>query len=97
MVVPKVGERYVIITDLNALRDGSWKKKFFEEKLDGYVGEVVEECNSVTGKPVLRLLEGPFKGIKWVVHHDWLHKQSPCNCPTQTLMLRGCLYPKMHY
>lgn len=101
MLNPKVGEVYIIKPQLIAIRDGLWKKNHIEHQIDGCIGMVCADpylgSNNVGPRPVVKMLDGPSKGQRWVVYHEWLSTDKiPCNCSLDTILLRGCRYKHLH-
>ena len=100
MLNPKVGETYIIRPVLIAARDGLWKKDHIERNIDGHTGMICADPHlgpdKVGSRPIVKMLDGPCKGQRWVVYHEWLSSSIPCNCPTRIILLRGCRYKHLH-
>lgn len=71
---------------------GTRQRLFFA--LDQQTARIQSRLDTRPGDPIAYVavvLSGIYQGTQWVVLPDWLFPlEIPCNCSTQTLLLRGC-------
>lgn len=106
MINPKVGDIYILQPQLNPTQDGVWKKDHIEFNIKGYPGRICADPSvtfnadpyaMVGTRPVVKMLDGPSKGHRWVVHLEWLSDvKVSCTCSLDTILLRGCRYKHLH-